>query len=180
MKGGVNFAELWRANGGLDITDRTGFMGGGFVQAAFTPHAGLRIEGLWVSKGAEFASDDSSVEIDYLEFPILFVIGIPAGANTAFSVFVGPTFGANTSATSNKNGTSVDIDNYLVGFEFGIAMGIGFQYSFSSISVVVDGRYAAGLNSAFVDSSHRGWSQMSNRGIGIMAGVAFPLGTGVQ
>lgn len=181
LKSGVNFADFRRANGGLDDTHiHAGFMGGGFVQAAFAPHAGLRIEALWVSKGAESVSDDGTLELDYVEFPVLLVVGIPAGDRTAFNVFLGPTFGANTSATFDDNGANIDVGSAANAFEFGIAMGVGFEYAFSSLSVVLDGRYAVGINSAFADETDGGWPQMSNRGIGIMAGVAFPLGNDGQ
>jgi hypothetical protein len=184
VKGGVNLGDLAGEDAPDETSLRTGFMGGAFVQVDLSEEAGLRVEGLWVQKGAEFADSlfilpvEGTVEIEYIELPVLFVVNLSAGGKGAFEIFAGPTFAFNTSASAEGNGRSVDLNGN--NFEFGVAFGAGVEYAWPTVSIVIDGRYSLGATSIIEDDEATSGSvDLLNRGIGIMAGLAFPL-TGVE
>ena len=180
VKGGVNIAELT----GDDVPDgqssRNGFMGGGFFLFDFAEGFGVCIEGLYVQKGAEgpFETEDgdthdATVRLDYLEFPVLFVVEIPGKNKLGVNLFAGPTFGFNLKGEVEipEHGETEDLA--VKSFEFGASIGGGIEYALSSFSIVVDGRYSIGAT--LIDDSPNE-ADIKNRGIGIMAGVKFPLG----
>jgi opacity protein-like surface antigen len=179
VKGGVNIATLSGDDtDGLD--SHNGFIGGVFYGVDFGEF-GVRLEGLYVQKGAEgpFTAPDgdtheSTVRLDYVEFPLLFTGTFSAGEKIAFNVFAGPTFGFNTTAELEipEHGETEDISDSVDSFEFGAAVGGGVEYELSSFSIIVDARYSLGATSIV----NEGDSDVKNRGIGVMAGVKFPLG----
>lgn len=179
VKSGVNFAEFAGDDNLDEANTRTGFMGGAFAHAAFNEQAGLRIEALWVSKGTDFSDstpDDSSAELDYVEFPLLFVVDLRPEETAEFNIFLGPTFGFNASAEVVENGAVLDTASYVEDFELGIAIGLGFEYALTSMSIVLDGRSTSGFTHAIQDLTQGNSVEVTNRGIGVMAGVAFSLG----
>lgn len=181
FKAGVNFAEF---TGDINLNEanaRAGVMGGAFIQHAINPQTAIRFEALWASKGTDFSNtdpDDSSVELDYIEFPILFVVDFRPEEPVAFHAFLGPTFGFITSAKAVEDGLSRDLDDYVEHYEFGIAIGLGFEYVLSPMSIVLDGRYSSGFTHVIQDLTDGNSIDVNNRGIGVMAGLAFPLGAG--
>ena len=182
VKGGVNFADF-SGDINLDETStRTGFMGGVFAQAELTNEVALRLEALSVAKGTDFTQFilstpvEGTFEIDYVEFPLLFVLRVPPGPKTAsFNVFLGPTFGFNTSSNVDAGTLSFDIDDAVDTFDFGMTFGVGFEYSLTSLSILFDARYSFGITNVVEDLTDGNSIEVSNRGIGVMAGVAFPL-----
>ena len=182
VKGGVNFADLSGDISFDETSSRVGFIGGVFAEAGFTDEVGLRLEALSVAKGTDFTqfivntSVDGTVQLGYIEFPVLLVIHFPPGPRTtSFSFFVGPTFGFNTSSEVETAGLGFDIDDAVEGFEFGGTFGAGFEYALSSLSLVFDIRYSFGITDAIEDMTQGNNIEVSTRGIGVMAGVAFPL-----
>jgi hypothetical protein len=179
VKGGLNIGSL-TGDDADNLDPHNGFIGGGFYGIDFTDDFGMRIEGLYVMGGAEGPyntldgdTHDAIIRLDYLQFPVLFVVNIPLNEKIAFDVTLGPTFSFNTSATAEipEHGETEDVPN-VNGFEFGAAIGGGFEYKLSSFSLLVDARYYAGAtNVVDVDPS-----DLKSRGIAIMAGVKFPLG----
>ncbi len=184
LKGGVNSASI-SGDDVEDLDSRNGFIGGVFYGVEFSERLGGRIEGLYVQKGAEgpfvLPGDDhaheSIIKLDYVEFPLLFTASFPAGEKFAFDLFVGPTFGFNISAEVEIPGhnETVDIGDNVTSFELGGAVGGGIEYLLSSMAIVLDVRYSLGasdlLDAEGVDVGAK------NRGIGVMAGLKFPLGT---
>jgi opacity protein-like surface antigen len=192
VKGGLNIGSLTGESSspvapasltGEDpdnLDSHNGFIGGAFYGIDFTDDFGLRIEGLYVMGGAEgpYNTQDGDtheaiIKLDYIQFPLLFVVNIPATEQLTFDVTLGPTFSFNTTAEAEipEHNETEDISN-IAGFEFGAAIGAGVEYKLSSMSILVDARYYAGATSV-IDV---GQSDVKNRGIGIMAGVKFPLG----
>ena len=185
VKGGVNLADL---SGpylveGFESSTRTGFIGGAFVAADLSEALSLRVEGLYAMKGAEFEGDFSGTDmLDYVEFPVLLVANVPAGEKFKFSLFAGPTFGFNVNAETEyqsefqgAGATTVDISDRIKDFEFGAAFGAGGEFVMDSFSIIIDARYSRGVTSVFEDVNGES-SDVDNTGIGVMAGVAFPLG----
>ena len=179
VKGGLNVGSLTGDNAdNLDSHD--GFIGGAFYGVDFNERFGARIDGLYVMGGAEGLyttidgdTHEAILKIDYVQFPVLFVVNIPATEKIAFNVSAGPTFSFNTKADAEipEHGETEEIPN-VNSFEFGGAIGGGIEYKLSSFSILVDARYYAGAtNLVDVDAL-----DVKNRGIGIMAGAKFPLG----
>jgi hypothetical protein len=185
VKGGVNLADL-SGDGADDMGTRTGFMGGAFAGGGINEQFGIRLEGLFVQKGAEGPfvapgedhAHESVVKADYLEFPLLFTVQFPAGDKLAFNLLAGPTFGFVLSAEleDKTHGETTDIKDDLESFEFGAAVGAGLEYKLSSMSIVFDARYGMGATSIAKDVDGQS-VDLKNNGIGIMAGVSFPLGS---
>ena len=151
-------------------------MGGAFYGIDWEDF-GVRIDGLYVQKGAEgeFAAPDGDVHetiirLDYLELPVLFMVGFPTGDEFAVNLFAGPTFGFNLKAEAEipEHGETVEMD--VETFELGAAIGGGFEYILSSMSFVADLRYAMGGTSISDEFDGK------NSGVGVTVGVKFPLG----
>jgi hypothetical protein len=153
VKGGVNIADITGDNlDGLDSRNR--FIGGAFYGMDFTDDFGVRIDGLYVQKGAEgpIPIDDGDIHdviisLDYIEFPVLFMVGFPTSDTFAVNLFAGPTFGFNITAEMEipEHGETEDLDVET------------FELGGTSINDDFDGK---------------------NNGIGIMVGVKFPFGAG--
>src|SRR4030095_8955404 len=75
IKAGPCMATLGGDDAG-DAGTRTSFGGGLFAQGDFSENVAIRIEGLFLSKGADYdaGSQDEELSLDYLELPILFVL----------------------------------------------------------------------------------------------------------
>lgn len=182
VKGGINMASLTGDDAeGLD--SHNGFIGGAFYGVNFADGFGARLEGLYVQGGAEGEfvvpgedhGHESIVTLDYIQFPLLFVVNIPASEKFLFNVALGPTFSFNMTADVEdlEHGGTEDISDGVESFEFGGLIGGGVEYKLSSMSILVDARYSMGAtNVVNVDPS-----DVKNRGIGIMAGLSFPLGS---
>jgi hypothetical protein len=189
IKGGINMANLSGSypdgGGDLALDMKNGFMGGAFIGGGINGQFGMRLEALYVQKGAEgefTAPDDdhphdSTISLDYLEFPLLFTARFPAGEKFAFNVFGGPTFAfiLSSELEDKSHGETEDLGDFVESFEFGAAIGGGIEYRLSAMSLLLDVRYDLGGSNAFKDPD--GDFDVVNRGIGIMAGLAFPIGS---
>jgi hypothetical protein len=176
VRGGVNIADI-TGDDSENLDSRNRFMGGAFYGINFTDDFGVRVDGLYVQKGAEgdFPAADgdvheSIVRLDYLEFPVLFMVGFPTGDAFAVNLFAGPTFGFNLTAEAEipEHNETEELD--VESFEFGGAFGGGFEYMLSSWSLVADLRYALGATSIMDGFDGK------NTGVGVTVGVKFPLG----
>ena len=182
FKGGVNWGDLSGDNAPDNASMRTGFQGGAFLRSDINPQFGVQGEVLYVQKGVEgdFLTDDLDIhpatyKLDYIDIPIVFVANFPAGDKFGFNVFGGPSFNFNTGATADvEEHGSVDLDN-VKGFEFGAVIGAGLAYKLSSMSLIADVRYSLGASSISDDIDGES-IDVKNRGIGLMAGLSFPLG----
>lgn len=177
VRGGVNIADITGDDAeGLDTRNR--ILAGAFYGIDFEDF-GVRIDGLYAQKGAEgsfvLPGDDhpheTIVSLDYIEFPVLFMVGFPTGDKFAVNLFAGPTFGFNLNAEAEipDHGETMDLEDVQT-FEFGGAFGGGFEYMLSSMSFVADLRYA--LSATSVSDEFDG----KNTGVGVTVGVKFPLG----
>jgi hypothetical protein len=183
VKGGVNMGDFSGDDTPGNSSTRTGFSGGAFYGIGINDQFGVRGELNYVQKGAEGAvqtedgdTHDGTYKLDYVEIPVLFLADFPAGEKFAFSIFAGPTFAFNTTAEVEvpAHNETEKLDN-VKGFEFGAAVGGGIEYMLSSFSIIADLRYSLGASSVSDDVD--GVSiDVKNTGIGIMAGVKFPLG----
>lgn len=175
VKGGVNVCDISGGDAnGLDSRSR--FIGGAFYGIDFEDF-GIRVDGLYVQKGAEgyleVPEDENPhrvYKLDYLEFPVLFMVGFPTGEKFAVNLFAGPTFGFNVDAEVEfvDVGQTEQIDADT--FEFGATFGGGIEYMLASMSIIGDVRYA--LSGTNISDDFAG----KNGGSSIMVGMKFPLG----
>jgi hypothetical protein len=176
FKGGVNIADV--TGDDFDLSSSNRFIGGLFYGIDYTDDFGLRIEGLYVQKGAEgtFVLPPSDhehefvVRLDYIEVPVYFVVGFPTGESFAVNLYAGPTFGFNVKAEAENVDHEETVELDAEAFEFGAAFGGGAEYLMSSFSIVADVRYALGATSVTDNIDGK------NTGLGIMLGVKFPVG----
>ncbi len=177
VKGGVNIANII-GDDFENFGSKNGFIGGAFYGFEFADDFGMRIDGLYVQKGAEgpYPTEDGDLHntvftLDYLEFPVLFMVGFPT-TNEKFAVnlFLGPTFGFNLSAEADVEEHGIEEISNVQSFEFGATFGGGAEYLMSSMSIILDFRYA--LSATSISDTIDG----KNSGVGIMLGVKFPLG----
>lgn len=182
FKGGVNLGDFSGDDAPDNSSTRTGFSGGAFYGIGINEQFGVRGEVNYVQKGSEGAVQtedgdihDGTYKLDYVEIPLLFVADFPAGDKFAFSIFAGPTFAFNTTAEVEvpAHNATESLDN-IKGFEFGAAIGGGIEYMLSSFSIIADLRYSLGASSVADDAGES--IDIKNTGIGVMAGVKFPLG----
>jgi hypothetical protein len=189
FKGGVSIADLEGDDVDSDETDkRVGFVGGGFAQVDLSPNFGIRLEALYHMKGAssDSAGADLTIQLDYFELPLLLVGQIPASQSVTVSAFAGPVVGFNVSANAEASvgglTGSVDIGDYVAGFEFGLAFGLGASFEAGAAVITFDGRYDLGLQTVddglatVFDASTGTELDIMNRGFSVMAGLGFPLG----
>ena len=175
FKGGVNMANL--SGDDIDGTEsRNGFSGGAFLGLGIGEQFGVQLEGLYVMKGANAEVGDTNISLAYIEFPLLFVAKLPAGDKVNVNLFGGPTLGFNIKAEFEEDGVTEDIKDFTKSMEFGAAIGAGFEYLLDSFSFLVEGRYSLVATSIYEDVGGESPDVM-NRGIGIMAGVSFPIGS---
>jgi hypothetical protein len=97
----------------------------------------------------------------------------------------GPIIGFNMSSSLNASGVDVEADEIVKSADFGLAFGAGVSFPAGSSSIFVEGRYALGLT----DVAEAGTlkfigedipfddANVKTRGIQIMGGITFPLGS---
>lgn len=185
VKGGVSIQEL---DGDADLTDeldsRTGFAGGAYLLADFSPSFGLRVEGLYFQKGAHAEEQGAEVtfRFDYIEFPVLAVAHVPLSETARLDFFAGPTFGFNIKAEAELSvpflniSQSGDFDNEE-SFEFGVTFGAGLNFDAGPVVLGVDGRYGLGLTDITNNEDNEPeYEATKNRGFAVMGSIGFPIG----
>jgi Outer membrane protein beta-barrel domain len=199
IKAGANFANMsnsedfFEALGGANASTsmRTGFQGGLFVGKDVNPQFGFRVEGLWVQKGVKAdvtvatpggdVTAESTLKLDYIEFPILFVYNLSNSETMGFNIFAGPTLGFNISANASADGgDDEDIKDGIESFEFGAAIGAGLAKKMANGKAIgLDARYTIGATGVGKDVPD-GFDNPKNRGIGLMAYYQIPIGGSAQ
>lgn len=180
-KGGVSLATAGGDDAG-DAGSRTAFAGGGFVQADFAENFGLRFEGLYFMKGVTDAisnNADFSLQLDYVEFPVLLVGQAPLSKVATLSVFAGPSFSINASSAIEIDfgdfGYSAAVDQDIKDFDFGLTFGTGVNVQAGSVVIVLDARYDLGLKNFDEGLDSPDELDLNNQAWAFMAGVGFPI-----
>jgi hypothetical protein len=186
LKGGLAIANLSGAfieeleeEIEADLGSKMVFAGGVFVDIGFSEMIGLQPEILYISKGAKAEEAEGSVTMNltYLEIPLLLKLKIPASPLLTFQILAGPTIGMNLGAKGVIEATGEetqeedfkdDIKLMDMGVSFGAGVGIGLG---SSGILTLDGRYTMGLVSIAEDAGE----EAKTNYISIMAGYAFSL-----
>jgi opacity protein-like surface antigen len=180
IKGGPCMATL----GGEDANGagtRTSFGGGAFAQGEFSENVALRVEGLFLGKGASFddANQDEELSLDYFEIPILFVLQFPVTLETTLSAFAGPAIGLNMGAEyESVFGSSTiteDVQDEYSNWDLGLAIGAGVSVAVKSVVIGLDARFDLGLTGVGEDDLVGEQLDLKNRAWLIMASLGFPV-----
>ncbi len=151
VMGGVSFADIYGSEKdafapGRD--GRTGFLAGAMLDFPLGI-VSIRPEVLYVQKGAQFSDATFAAEfnLDYIEIPLLLVVGIPAGG-LKVELFAGPQIAFRTTcdiSSTETGGTeqSLPCDDANIGAElettdFGVMVGGGLAISNFMVQVALD------------------------------------------
>ncbi len=197
--GGLNIANL---NGKdvdgekIDFSNRTAFGVGGVLDIGLSKNIALRLEPMYLQKGAEFdVTDDPDFgtatftsKAKYLEVPALLKIALVTSSTQPYLI-AGPTIGFNLSSNLELGAAGIraeiDAKEITKSTDLGLAFGAGVSFPAGSSSIFVEGRYTLGLSDIaqagtlkFMDGQLEFFedTKVKTRGIQIMAGIAFPLG----
>ena len=164
---------------------KMGLVAGGYATAHFNKQFGLRLEALYIQKGGEGTLEgefdgfpfevDMTFKFDYIEFPLLAVVSLPAGTSGTFDLFAGPAVAFNVAAEleveAEGQSASEDIEN-ASSTDFGGVVGAGFTLGLTSVDIFADARWEWGFTN-ILDVED---SDIKNSAFAFMVGVGFPLG----
>ena len=158
VKAGVSLSHV---NADLFETDnRTGFVGGVYGTFDLSPMLGVQPELLFVRKGAklfstnvtiggiDFGSVGSTLDVDYIEVPLLLRLSAPSPGPIDLRLLAGPVASMKTNeqiSTTGLIGISLDSDQVKTS-DFGLAVGGAAAIQNGTIKVVAEGRYTFGLS----------------------------------
>jgi len=158
IKAGANFATLTDVT---DVSTRTGLLLGAFVTLKFSDKIALQGDVLYSQQGASIDIESAKdIELDYLNFPIVFKYYIVKRLN----IQAGPQFGT----VINDN----DLGDFQ-SFDVSGVVGIGLDLP---IGIRVTGRYNFGLSDISFVNSYNGVSfntSAKNSVFSLTAGFSF-------
>lgn len=196
--GGLNIADVKADfdDAEMDVSNKTVFGVGGVVDLRLNKNFSLYAQPMYLQKGALVTQLDTK-----LDFPFKFAFWeLPVFLKAEFGnsvrpyLMAGPTVGYLLSADTEVEYSGLtfkgDLKEVTEKIDFGLGFGAGLRYPLSAISIFVEGRYTLGLvnmqkggtftMSAGPITEEITWDKevdaYKNRGIQIMAGVAFALG----
>jgi outer membrane protein W len=157
VKLGLNLADLH----GKDLQEadpflsaRTGFSGGAFLEQQLSDVFAIQLEALYTQKGTKLKvtdgedSVDLTLDLSYLEIPLLAKVYIPVQGKIRPNLFAGPALAVTLSAKlrDNNSNESEDIKDGLDGTDFGAVFGGGVDFDLGQGALVLDARYTLGLS----------------------------------
>jgi hypothetical protein len=176
---------------GQEFWDRkTGLTGGVFVGFGGGP-IGVQLEAIYSQKGIHGSADVPDVgavsgewRTAYVEVPLLLKLAFPAGRVRPYG-YVGPSLAIELmcefEVTVQGSTTTVpcdddEVDEQTQGaerrtLEFGAVAGAGLELSLGALNVLIEGRYARGLQS--LDSSDE--VDIKNDAFSVLAGISIPM-----
>lgn len=176
VRGGVSVASVDLDVGEVfDDANRTGFVGGVFMDWSGGGLFGFQAGAQYNQKGAELDFGDvvDELTLSYLEVPVVAKVGLPLGTIKP-SVLGGVALGFNTGCDQGDlDGDDSDCGDDVKSTEFSGIVGADVAFYLSGLSVWVDGRYHFGLSDV---SDAVDIDQLKNRAWAFQAGLGFPLG----
>ncbi len=141
-KVGLSVANL--STDAFNTSTHRGFAAGGFVAIEINDLLSIQPEVMFVQKGSRFGEDgqEVSVNLDYVEVPILVVFTLQTSGHVTPFVYAGPSFGATTSAKAEMDGEEEDLDDEVKGGDVLIVFGGGVDIS----GFTIEARYEAGVS----------------------------------
>lgn len=182
LKAGVNVASIVFDGDSTEGYNerRVGFLVGGFAVLPVNGPIAIQVEALFSQKGAKLSVEEenleATLELDYLDVPVMLRVQGPVLGNNRLHFFGGPSLAFRTGSRSKLSDQSFEyaqgsIDNIeddIEPFDLGIVAGAGLDIG---RRVVVDARYSWGLSTVNKDTSDG--VELKNRVLSIMAGVRF-------
>jgi len=172
FRGGVSVSSVEAdLSDTFDDSNRTGFVGGVFLDFGGSSPLGLQIGAQYSQKGAEIDFDDVVEDLDlaYLEIPAVVKFGIPLGAIKP-SILGGAALGFNVKC---EYGSAVSCDDEVTSTEWAGILGADVAFYLGGLSLWVDGRFHFGLNDI---SDALEVDELKNRAWQLQGGIGFPLG----
>lgn len=145
------------------------------VGAFVTFGAGRRVafqpEVLFARKGVRLDDNDTTLDLRYLEVPMLLRFTVAPEANRTVYVLVGPSVAFNLDATIRSTDAAgdddeQDIEGLVEERDLGLTIGLGLQRRWW----LVEGRFTEGLASIAIEDSD---DRVRNRTFAVMFGVRF-------
>jgi len=171
----------------LNYSSRTGFAIGGVLDLALSKSVSLRLEPMYLQKGAEGKEMGISFayKLAYLEVPAFIKVAFGT-ANTRPYIMAGPSLGflmsSNLEVGIGGVSASVDFKDLMSSTDFGLGFGGGVNFQLESLSIFLEARYALGFTDVFKGGTLNNenipdeYLDAKTNGIQIMGGVTFPLG----
>jgi Outer membrane protein beta-barrel domain len=173
VKGGLNLSTTsYDPEPDVGIGLRPGVVLGGFVNFPLGSRLAIQPEGFFSQKGnkLELPDTDLTVELDYIEVPILLQYAFSSSPGRGFFVFGGPSIAfkidAEVGATVGEEEDEFPIDDDVEDFDIGVTAGAGYNFGLYTI----DGRYTFGFSNTNVDKV---LPKSRNLTIAILLGVHF-------
>ncbi len=178
IKGGLNLARFTGNDAADELDFKMGFCAGGFITYNIGSAFAIQPEVLFTMKGAQSESiagflDETmkiSMELDYLEIPLLFKLSVPTQGGIKPWLFAGPAVAINLSAKSKVEygvvSEDADMEN-IKETDLGLVVGGGFDLG----TLVIEARYTLGLTS--IEDFEIGETDLKNAVVSIMAGISF-------
>lgn len=178
IKAGVNFAKLTGPDVDANWTTRTALVVGAFLTLKFNDVLGIQPEILYSQKGPKWDAPLNgvafvgTVNLSYLDIPILVKFYIPTGANSRVHphVFAGPYFAFKMDAKLNYTWGGVSDERTLdtiKSTDLGYVAGAGIDFTVGKGKITLDVRYGASFSAIATDSSEK------NQTISAMIGYSF-------
>lgn len=158
LKAGIGVSHV---NADLFDTDnRTGFVGGLYGAFELSPNIAVQPEVLFVRKGAQLFSTDvtiggitfgsvgTTLDVDYVEVPILLRLSMPSAGPLDLRVLGGPVGAIKVNeqlTTTGLVGYSLST-NQVKDTDFGLAAGAAVAFKSGDLKLVAEGRYTFGLS----------------------------------
>jgi hypothetical protein len=158
VKGGVSFSHVTADL--FDTDSRSGFVGGAYGAFDLSPNLAFQPELLFVRKGARLFSTDitiegitfgrigSTLDVDYLEIPLLLRVSAPSSGPIDLRLLAGPVVALKVNEQVSFDGlfgVSLPTDE-VKSSDFGMAVGGALAVRNGGVNVVGEGRYTFGLS----------------------------------
>lgn len=135
VKAGLNVSTI----SGGDSNGKAGFYGGLFANIPVASSFSVQPEVLYNGVGAKADGlEDLKVNLSYISVPVMFQYN----ATPEFYLEAGPQFSFLVDSKFKYQSASVDANDYIKSFDFGIGIGAGY---FFTPNIGVNARYVAGV-----------------------------------
>ncbi|MFQ6113380.1 MAG: porin family protein [bacterium] len=183
----ANFASLKAVSADVNVFGRRTLFGlGGVLELGMGKNTALRLEPMYLQKGAKGTLEGLDFEwnLVYFEVPAFLKLNIVSSPYNLYFL-AGPTLGLILTAKMKIFGIEFNIVDATSSIDFGLGFGAGFSFPIGKNAIFVEGHYTHGFaNIADEGKIVTGGEELEfeegdmakNTGIQIMAGVTFPFG----
>jgi hypothetical protein len=179
IKAGRTFTTVSGMRLSSESDRRTGWTLAGTARIPLAHRFILQSSAAYVQKGARRRQSTSNgsttvtMQVNYIEFPLMVGARWPMGADIAGRVLVGPAVGFNMSAEQTADHSLSDMPalrDQMRRTEVSAMLGAGLDIDINYQTIMVDARYHRGLT-ALLDAS--AGDSLQNQGVSVTLGVVF-------